>query len=233
MSNAARPSLIEIRPESIRPTALPDQVYALLKEGILTCRFGPEERLVELKLTETLKVSRTPIREALNRLAHDGLVTIHPNSGFRVAPITIAEFKNLTEFRAVVEPEGAALAAERATPAEVAEMRRLATLSFDPNDDRHFAEYCRANAAFHLAVARAAANPMLEHAIMSALDMSQRPAYLRIGRQLDAAIPTEKHHEIVNAIEQHNATSARDLMRRHVLGSGNRIIEALVAAGYK
>lgn len=161
MSPLARPSLIEIRPEAIRPTALPDQVYALLKERILTCRFAPEERLIELKLTEQLKVSRTPIREALNRLAHDGLVTIHPNSGFRVAPITLADFRNLTEYRAVVEPEGAAFAAERATKLQIAEMRRLATLSFDPTDDHHFAEYCRANAAFHLAVARAASNPML------------------------------------------------------------------------
>lgn len=67
---------------------------------------------------------------------------------------------------------------------------------------------------------------------MSALDMSQRPAYLRIGRQLDAAVPTAKHHEIVDAIEKQDAATARALMRSHVLGSGNRILEALAAAGY-
>ena len=213
--------------------ALSDQVYALLKERILTCQLVPEERLYEVKLSENLKVSRTPIREALNRLAHDSLVTIHPNSGFRVSPITRTEFRSLTEFRAVVEPEGAALAAQRATPAEVAEMRRIATLTFDPKDDRLFAEYCRANAMFHLAIARAAANPHLENAIMSALDMSQRPAYLRIGRQLEPSVPSERHYAILDAIEKKDAAAARAAMRSHVLASGNRIMEALTAAGYK
>ena len=67
---------------------------------------------------------------------------------------------------------------------------------------------------------------------MSALDMSQRPAYLRIGRQLDASVPSEKHHAIVDVIERHDANEARALMYKHVLGSGNRIIGALKSAKY-
>jgi DNA-binding GntR family transcriptional regulator len=68
---------------------------------------------------------------------------------------------------------------------------------------------------------------------MSALDMSQRPAYLRIGRQVDPSNPSEKHHLIVDAIEQHDAALAQQRMEKHVRGSGDRIYEALQAAGYK
>jgi DNA-binding GntR family transcriptional regulator len=232
MTQMPRPSLVEIGPHTLRPMALPDHIYAVLKERILTCQLAPEERLVEKVICEQLRVSRTPLREALNRLGLEGLVSFQPHAGYRVSAITIEGFKNLTEFRAIVEPESAALAASRATPAEIAEMRRTATLEFDPRDDAGFVDYCRANALFHLSIVRAAHNTMLENAVMSALDMSQRPAYLRIGRQLDASVPSGKHHAIVDVIERHDATEARALMYKHVVGSGNRIIEALKAAKF-
>lgn len=233
MSTTVHPSLVEIGPHTMRPTALPDHIYAVLKGRILRCELLPEARLVEKNVCEELRVSRTPLREALNRLGHEGLVSFQPHAGYRVSAITLEGFRQLTEFRSIVEPEAAALAAQRATPEEIAHMRDKATLSFDPGDDRSFAEYCRANAHFHLAVVRSAHNAMLENAVMSALDMSQRPAYLRIGRQLDAAIPSAKHHGIVDAIERRDAAEARLLTHRHVLGSGDRILAALKAANYK
>ena len=232
MRPPVRPSLIEILPHGIRPTALPDHVYSVLKQRILSCVLPPNQRLVEKVLCAELGVSRTPLREALNRLSHEDLVSFQPHAGYRVAGITLEGFRNLNELRAIVEPEAAALAAARATPAEIADMRQKATLSFDPSDDQGFVDYCRANALFHLAVVRSTHNAMLENTVMSALDMSQRPAYLRIGRQLDAADPSGKHQRIVDAIEQRKPDVARSLMQKHVLGSGNRIIAALAAAHY-
>jgi DNA-binding GntR family transcriptional regulator len=230
---AARPSLVELGVESTRPTALPDHIYAILKQKILSCALMPGQRLIEKRLCEGLQVSRTPLREALNRLSHEDLVVLQPNAGYRVSAITLESFRNLTELRAVVEPAAAALAVARATPADVAAMRALADLPHDPNDDQGFVEYCRANARFHLRVVRAAGNPMLEHIVMAALDLSQRPAYLRIGRQLDPSNPSEKHHLIVDAIERGDAALTRERMERHVRGSGDRILEALRSAGYK
>jgi DNA-binding GntR family transcriptional regulator len=232
-STAPRPSLVELGGHLVRPSALPDQIYAILKQKILSCSLLPGQRLIENRLCEGLHVSRTPLREALNRLSHEDLVVLQPNTGYRVSAITLDGFRNLTELRAIVEPQAAALAATRATPEDVAELRALADLRFDPNDDQGFADYCRANARFHLRVVRTAGNPMIEHIVMSALDLSQRPAYLRIGRQLDPSNPSEKHHLIVDAIEQHDAALAQERMERHVRGSGDRIYEALKSAGYK
>jgi DNA-binding GntR family transcriptional regulator len=231
VSTLTRPSLIEIAPHATRPSALPDHVYAVLKQRILSCTLRPGDRLVEKNLCADLHVSRTPLREALNRLSHEELVLVQPHAGYRVAPLSLAGFRNLIELRSVVESQAAALAAERATPADIAELRAHATLPYDPKHEQGFADYCRANARFHLLVVRAARNPMLENIVMSALDMYQRPTYLRIGRQLDPKNPSAKHHAIVDAIERHDATTAHAVMQLHIRGGGERIVAALKSAG--
>src|ERR1700733_11185964 len=167
MSTAVRPSLIEITPHTTRPSALPDHVYAVLKQRILSCTLPPNQRLVEKNLCDELRVSRTPLREALNRLSHEELISFQPHAGYRVAAITTEGFRNLIELRAIVEPQAAALAAQRATAEDVAELRALAALPYDPNDDRSFVDYCRANSRFHLCIVRCAQNPMLENIVMS------------------------------------------------------------------
>jgi len=232
MSVVVRPSLIEIFPESKRPSALPDHVYAVLKQRILSCALLPAQRLVEKNLCDELGISRTPLREALNRLSHEELVSFQPHAGYRVAAITLDGFRNLIELRTIVEPQGAALAAQRATSADAAKLREYAALSYNPGDDRSFAEYCRANARFHLCIVRTAHNPMLENIVMSALDMYQRPTYLRIGRQMDPGNPSAKHLAIADAIARHDEAEARAIMRQHIQGGGERIMEALRAAGY-
>ena len=227
MSTVVRPSLIEIAPQAMRPTALPDHVYAVLKQKILSCTLQPNERLVEKKLCAELRVSRTPLREALNRLSHEELVSFQPHAGYRVAGISLAGFQNLIELRSIVEPQAAALAAERATPADIAALRAQATLQYDPSEERSFAQYCQANSRFHLLVVRCARNPMLENIVMSALDMYQRPTYLRIGRQMDPGNPSSKHHAIVDAIAAHDADAARKVMYQHIRGGGEHIMAAL------
>lgn len=214
----------------MRPTALPDHVYAILKQRILSCALRPNERLIEKNLCAELQVSRTPLREALNRLSHEELVSFQPHAGYRVAGLSLAGFRNLIELRCMVEPQAAALAAERATPEDIEALRKAATIDYDPAEDQNFVHYCRANSRFHLLVVRCARNPMLENIVMSALDMYQRPTYLRIGRQMDPNNPSSKHHAIVDAIEQHDPAKTREIMYQHIRGGGDRILEALKAA---
>ena len=232
MSSVARPSLIEISPDSRRPSALPDHAYAVLKQRILSCVLKPGDRLVEKNLCDELGISRTPLREALNRLSHEDLVSFQPHAGYRVAAITLEGFRNLIELRSIIEPQGAALAAVRATAEEIVRMRDCATLPYNPADERGFVEFCRANARFHLSVVRSARNSMLENMVMSALDLYQRPTYMRIGRQMDVSNPSSKHQALVDAIAHQDATRAASVMQQHIRGGGERILEALVAAGY-
>src|SRR2546430_1621519 len=101
MRPLVRSSLVETAPAGAQPSALPDHVYAVLKQRILSCALRPGQRLVEQALCGELGVSRTPLREALNRLSHEDLVSFRPHAGYRVAGLPLEGFRNLVELRAL------------------------------------------------------------------------------------------------------------------------------------
>ena len=96
-----------------------------LREAIVTGRFQPSERLVEMDLTQVLGVGRSAVRTALARLEHEGLVVHERHRGARVRLVDASEAVEILEARAVLEGLAARQAARRATPADVAELRSI------------------------------------------------------------------------------------------------------------
>jgi GntR family transcriptional regulator, rspAB operon transcriptional repressor len=231
-ATARFPSLIEINPAVFEPSALPDRIYAILKHRILTAAMPPGARIIEKAVCGELNVSRTPLREALNRLVLEGLVTLMPYRGYLVAPLTVAGFRELCELRRIVESGTAALSAERATPDDVARLRASATLHYTPGDRETYETYLRANSTFHLALVQCARNAQLEGIVMSALDKHQRPLYLGLDVGVDAAAATAEHYEIIDAIASHDRDRARELMVQHIAHAEDRITSALRRAGF-
>jgi DNA-binding GntR family transcriptional regulator len=225
-------SLIELDPEVAPPAALPDRIYAVLKHRILTCSMNPGQRIVEKALCTELKVSRTPLREALNRLVLEELVSLVPYRGYAVAPLTVESFRELCELRRIVEAETAALTAERATPSDVAHLEKVAELRYTKGDRQTYEGYLRANSAFHLALVRCARNRQLESVVMSALDKHQRPLYLGLDVGMDGKASTAEHHQVIDSIRRHDPVRARRLMISHIAHAQERIIDALRRAGY-
>lgn len=218
---------------SFKPTVLSDQIYAELKRRMLCCELPPGERLIESKLCEELGVSRASLREALNRLTQERLVTLKPHCGFRVTPITLESFRNICETRQLVESQVASLAAKRATPSDIAEMRRLAPVNCSLHDENAHIIYCEANRAFHAAIAQSIDNLLLEEIVLSALDKDQQPIYYGIDIEV-CTNPEEvsrEHLAIVDAIENRDAELAESLMREHIAKKEDRILEALRAKG--
>ncbi len=226
------PSLVEITQSGFGSVALPDRLYAILKARILTCELNPGERLVEKNLCDEFAISRTPLREAINRLINEKLVEIQAHRGYHVTPLRVDEFRMLNEFRRIVEPQVAALAASRASKETIETLRKYADLpSYTIGDEESFREYCRYNSLFHLHLVRATGNHLLEESVMDALDKYQRPAYLGIGRQLDSGNPSKEHHSIVDAIESHDAFKAQMVMHQHIYTGEDRISKALASEG--
>jgi DNA-binding GntR family transcriptional regulator len=231
---ARHASLVEIDAQAARALhrAMPERLYAALKHAILTGRLAPGGRIVEAGLCEEFQVSRTPLREALNRLAQEGLLVLSPYKGYSVTPLTVAHFRELCELRRILEPGAAALAARRSTPALVAELEALAEITYTPGDAASYANYLRTNGLFHLRLARATGNGLLEGMVMSALDRHQRPCYLGLDGGIDAATSSREHFAIVAAIRAGDAAEAARLMEHHIASGEERICAALVAAGY-
>ncbi len=219
---------------TFKPTALSDQIYTELKHRMLTCTIPPGTRLVEKQLCEELGVSRTSLREALNRLTQEKLVDLRPHCGFRVTPITLESFRNICEMRRVVESQVAALAAERAGPADIAEMRKAAPVPLSFEDEDAHTVYCNCNRAFHHAIAQSIDNLLLEEIVLSALDKDQQPLYYGIDIEVctNPREVTAEHLAIVDAIEAREAERARNLMFEHIGKKEDRILEALRKKGH-
>jgi DNA-binding GntR family transcriptional regulator len=226
------PSLIELVPGIAQPAILADSAYHTLKHQILTCRLQPGQRVYERDISAEMRVSRTPIREALNRLGLEGLVQPTPHRGFKVAPVTVEGFRRLCEVRRVVEVAAAGLAAQRATPQDVDQLKGCAHLSYVPGDQASYEAYLRANCAFHLTLARCTRNPDLESIVIGVIDKLQRPLYLGLNVGIDAESSSAEHFRIVEAVERHDHARARQLMLEHAEAAERRIASALEVAGY-
>jgi DNA-binding GntR family transcriptional regulator len=226
------PSLIELDPALSPPAALPDRIYAILKHRILTCSMLPGERIVEKDLCKEIQVSRTPLREAFNRLSLEGLIVLSPYRGYTVAPVTIKGYRELCELRRIVEGGTAARAAQTATPDDARRMTELAEARYTAGDRESYRVHLRKNSAFHLSVVQSTRNRQLEALLMSALDRHQRPLYLGLDVGLDGETSTREHLEIAEAVGRHDAERAQTLMVGHIANTEDRIVAALRAAGY-
>jgi len=197
-------------------SSVADRVYVALRERILDGDIPVHSRLHQEQLSEELGVSRTPLREALGRLAADGLVELLPQRGARVADITRADMETSYGARLVIEPAAAALAAERKPADEIEEMRRAIAAHRDPTADVR-AVYA-ANRDFHLAVVRASGNPFLlrfcEQLWVSRLglrvyeEQREPPEFI--------AADADWHERIADAIEAGDARRAELDMREHI-----------------
>lgn len=196
---------------------------------ILTCELAPGQRLLEKKLCEEFSVSRTSLREAFNRLTQDGLVTLKPNCGFSVTPITQENFKHICELRRVVESQVAGIAAKRATREAVASMRKAAVVACSLGDENAHMVYCDANKAFHRSIVESIDNVLLCDIVVAALDKDHQPLYYGIDLEVctDPDEVTQEHLAIVDAIAGKKARTAEKLMAEHIGKKEERLLKAL------
>jgi DNA-binding GntR family transcriptional regulator len=226
-------SLIDLEPNMpLVAQGLPDRIYSALKHRILTCSLQPGRRLMEKELSQELGVSRTPLREALNRLALEQLVFLTPYRGYTVAPVLLDDIRKLSELRLIVESESAALAAERATDADFELLERSATLRYQPGDRATYEQYLRDNSAFHQALVRSTRNERLESVVASVLDQIQRPLYLGLDTGLNAEAATAEHYELIEALRERDSAKARRVMADQIRRAEMRILASVSATDF-
>lgn len=231
--SATSGSLIELEPKMLVPRGLPDRIYSALKHRILTCSLPPGQRLMEKDLAQELGVSRTPLREALNRLALEQLVFLTPYRGYAVTPVLLDDIRKLSELRLIIESESAALAAERASESDLEVLEKCATLRYNPGDRATYEQYLRDNSAFHQGLAHCTGNERLESVVASVLDQIQRPLYLGLDTGLDAEAATAEHLEVMDAVRKKDGGRARQLMAEQIRRAEMRILAAVTETGAK
>lgn len=168
-----------------RGGTLTDQAYRRLEERIVTLQLAPGEVLSESSLTRLLGIGRTPIREALQRLAMEGLVIILPRRGILVSEINVRNQLELLRVRREVERLMSQLAAARATPEERTRLRRIAQAmdgSAESNDD---VEFMRLDQQFNQILAQSCRNEYARRTMGLMQGLARRFWYQHYKEALD------------------------------------------------
>lgn len=203
--------------------SLSRQAYERLRDQIVTLQRTPGSLLEEAELIKSLHLGRTPIREALQRLAREGLVLIRPRRGNYVANLELTDLQQIFELRQVLEGYAASLAAERATEADLAALEEaLAPLSDEPPPSTTQA-YIEIDTAFHRALARSAHNTYLEDNLARMYNLNLRLWYFSLNKIGPMGEAIEQHRATVEAIKCRNAHIAEAAVRKHIRDFQSRV----------
>ncbi len=198
-----------------RPGLIRHEVYDHLKGEILSGKLPSGSRLGEIALAQRLGVSRTPVREAVQRLAQAGLVEIMPNRGAKVKTVSTADVEDVYAVREVLDGLAARLAATHRTTTQLETMRAaLAKIEqADPND---FEMQIAADLEFHAAIAAGSGNLTLKATLTS---LSENVARVKLLSKHTNQSPSTRtaHHDLLEAISKRDATAAEHLAKAHVL----------------
>ena len=206
------------------------QICDELRKEILTLELKPGSPLDETGLSKRFNVSRSPIREALNRLLVERLVETLPNRSTVVAPVDIENFPNFIEALDLQQRYATRLAARTRTSADLLKLSSLAD-DFDQavkNFD-HF-EIMQSNFEFHVAVAKAGRNPYVVRQYSELLSEARRLLHIHVQflETVDAKEVLEGHHQdIFDAIEARDVSAADLTAHQHTMTFQDRFLRAL------
>lgn len=197
-----------------RPKQLREAVYDHVKALLLSGAYPPGARLSEVALAQTLGASRTPVREALMRLAEEGLVELVPGKGARVRVFTPEEVEEVYTVRALLEGEAAKEAALRATPEGLRGLERLLQAIDEAPPEDHL-EQMRRDLEFHQALVRLSGNRTLFRLYE---DLLSTLALIRAAEPTRSQDPETKsqHRAILEALLSRDAEEAKRAVERHI-----------------
>lgn len=228
MASEAR-ALAARRAQSSVPDAARSQseeAYLRIRDRIVCLDMPPGSVVEEARLRDELEIGRTPIREALQRLALENLVRSVPHRGTFVTDVNITDLARVTEVRVILEGHAARLAAERSTAADreiIGDL--LERLDVEVTDSR---ELMHLDQEIHRHIYRCARNAFLESTLERYFNLSLRLWYLVLDHGVRLREAVEEHVELLQAVRARDGQKAEECMRRHVMGFEREIRKVLV-----
>lgn len=201
-----------------------DKAYQAIHDAIINAVYPPGHHLKEEVLSQEIGVSRTPVREALRRLANEGLVVFARNQGTFVETFTAEDVDEIFQLRAMLEAHGAARAATRIDDATLDRLVRmteeLEELRERKDGDDHVHRFNNLNTEFHKTIQMAAESRRLNAMLDGVIDI---PLILMKHYNWQAIVDVERscqhHWELISALRARDVEWAASLMRAHVLGA--------------
>jgi DNA-binding GntR family transcriptional regulator len=209
-------------------TILPDQtsklrIYKELRRAIIMGRSRPGERLEVEEIAHRYHTSVTPVRDALQMLNQEGLVTIRPRSGYFITSLTLKQLRDMMELRKILEMAAVERAAQRRTEEQLQQMR-MVHAGYTGDDDESYERYTDENARFHRLLAEASGNLKLAEALGRLLDRLARFMVQRhAGKSLEIT-----HLRIVDALAAHDPEAAGRALLQDIDSARDAILDEVI-----
>jgi DNA-binding GntR family transcriptional regulator len=210
----------------VKPS-LSEQAYQVVKHDIITCVLEPGQQIAQQQLAKRYQLGKTPIREALQRLAQEGLVQPIPRFGYTVSYVTLCDVHEIFELRLVLEPAAARLAATRGTHEQLDSLAQVADLTYIDRDGQRVPDFSVHNARFHRAIAAASGNQRLFDSLSRVLDEMMRIFYLGLDLSESAEEMRHEHLDLVQTLTTRDPDRAEQLMLCQIARSKDRVLKAL------
>jgi DNA-binding GntR family transcriptional regulator len=212
---------------SIPRQVLHQEAAVRLRQLIVEGDIAPGAKLNERELAERLRVSRTPLREAIKMLAAEGLVELLPNRGAVAAQLSAQDVADTFEVIAGLEAQSGELAAQRITDAELAEVRALHYEMLAAHTRRDLSTYYRLNARIHACINAAARNPVLTHTYRT---VNARLQALRFRSNFDDRKwqrAVKEHDQMIVLLDARDGAGLRVLLVQHLEHKRDAVLDLM------
>jgi DNA-binding GntR family transcriptional regulator len=200
-----------------------NRIYREIRRSIITGHLRPRERLDVLGLAKRYKTSVTPVRDALQMLGQDGLVSIKPRSGYYVTSMTLKELQDMFDLRKTLELASVERAALRISHQEL-ELLREVHAGYTGDDDESYDRYTDENRNFHCLIAEASGNHEFARMLGTLHDRLARFMVLRhAGRSQE-----QTHARIVEALQAHDPVAARQALLEDIEGTHEAALDRVM-----
>lgn len=211
-----------------------DIAYTQLKEQILNDEMPAGYQATEQVISETLNMSRTPLREALIRLEKEGLVELRPRHGMRVLPISVEDMKEIYEVLIALESTAAGLVAARGLDDKRLKSLEKAVEDMDKALNANKLEaWAQADKRFHSLLVEFCGNARIKSLVDTYMDQSHRCRLLTLKLRPKPTKSNRDHEAVVNAIRKRDAEGARRIHRNHRQKSGEMLVALLSEYGLR
>lgn len=209
---------------------LAEQAYQLIRTEILSTRLMPGQQIVQNQLAEKYGLGMTPVRDALQRLAHEGLVQAIPRSGYVVSHVTFSDVRELFELRSILETAAVRLAVARATEEQLRQLAEKANFLYVYSDREDYSRFLARNQEFHCAVAQLSGNRRLTEQLERVLDGLTRVFHFGLDLRDSAEEMRSEHVQLVDALLRRDADAAVEITTSQISRSIQRVMEALTGS---
>lgn len=205
---------------------LKDMAYTIIREKIVNCEYMPNQFMTEMELTEMIGVSRTPIREAINKLEQEGLVQVLPKRGIVIKEITVGTINDMFEVRILVEPYLVEVYGKDIPEEEIKRQLEIASdKTFHMGDKDSFVKDHELHQLFY-SVSR---NSYFEEIMQRSYALNQRMRILsgmRSGERLRET--QEEHRKILTSMLKKEYAQAAQYMKEHLINSRQAATDAML-----